>query len=114
MMKIKQFFAKKELKLRKKRLILMSCCIVAVIAGYVIITWPKKKAPEIPVVSVEKVGVEDVKIYGDYVGRIRAHQFVEVRARVEGFLEKMAFAEGTYVKKDRYSSLLTSASIRQK
>lgn len=54
-MKIKQFFAKKELKLRKKRLILMSCCIVAVIAGYVIITWPKKKAPEIPVVSVEKV-----------------------------------------------------------
>lgn len=58
MMKIKQFFAKKELKLRKKRLILMSCCIVAVIAGYVILTWPKKKAPEIPVVSVEKVGVE--------------------------------------------------------
>lgn len=66
----------------------MSCCIVAVIAGYVIMTWPKKKAPEIPVVSVEKVGVEDVEIYGDYVGRIRAHQFVEVRARVEGFLEK--------------------------
>lgn len=105
MMKIKHFFAKKELKLRKKRLILMSCCIVVVIAGYVILTWPKKKAPEIPVVSVEKVGVEDVEIYGDYVGRIRAHQFVEVRARVEGFLERMAFAEGTYVKKTRYSSL---------
>lgn len=43
--------------------------------------------------------MEDVKIYGDYVGRIRAHQFVEVRARVEGFLERMAFAEGTYVKR---------------
>ena len=32
-------------------------------------------------------------------GRIRAQQFVEIRARVEGFLEKMLFEEGTYVKK---------------
>lgn len=114
MMKIKQFFAKKELKLRKKRLILMSCCIVAVIAGYVILTWPKKKAPEIPVVSVEKVGVEDVKIYGDYVGRIRAHQFVEVRARVEGFLERMAFAEGTYVKKDQILFVIDQRQYKAK
>ena len=36
---------------------------------------------------------------GEYVGRIRAQQFVEIRARVEGFLEKMLFEEGTYVKK---------------
>lgn len=114
MMKIKQFFAKKELKLRKKRLILMSCCIVAAIAGYVILTWPKKKAPEIPVVSVEKVGVEDVEIYGDYVGRIRAHQFVEVRARVEGFLERMAFAEGTYVKKDQILFVIDQRQYKAK
>lgn len=114
MMKIKQIFAKKELKLRKKRLILMSCCIVAVIAGYVIITLPKKKAPEIPVVSVEKVGVEDVEIYGDYVGRIRAHQFVEVRARVEGFLEKMAFAEGTYVKKGQILFVIDQRQYKAK
>lgn len=114
MMKIKHFFAKKELKLRKKRLILMSCCIAAVIAGYVILTWPKKKAPEKPVVSVEKVGVEDVNIYGDYVGRIRAHQFVEVRARVEGFLERMAFAEGTYVKKDQILFVIDQRQYKAK
>lgn len=29
----------------------------------------------------------------------RAQQFVEIRARVEGYLEKMLFAEGTYIKK---------------
>ena len=40
-----------------------------------------------------------MEIYGEYVGRIRAQQFVEIRARVEGFLEKMLFDEGTYVKK---------------
>ena len=30
---------------------------------------------------------------------IRAQQFVEVRARVEGYLESMLFAEGTYINK---------------
>ena len=33
------------------------------------------------------------------MGRIRAQQFVEVRARVEGYLERMLFREGSYVKK---------------
>ena len=49
--------------------------------------------------AVEPVTTEDVNIYGDYVGRIRAQQFVEIRARVEGYLEKMLFAEGTYIRK---------------
>ena len=56
--------------------------------------------PEVlPIVAVEPVDVEDVSIYGEYVGRIRAQQFVEIRARVEGYLERMLFAEGTYIKK---------------
>ena len=52
-----------------------------------------------PVVATQPVGVDDVKIYGDYVGRIRAQQFVEIHARVEGYLEKMLFDEGTYIEK---------------
>lgn len=111
-MKIKQIFAKKELKLRKKRIILMLVCIAAVVAVYVILTWPEKKATDIPVVSVEPVGVEDVEIYGDYVGRIRAQQFVEVRARVEGFLERMAFEEGTYVKKNQILFVIDQRQYR--
>ena len=54
----------------------------------------------IPVV-VEKVGVDDVEIFGDYVGRIRARQFVEVHARVEGYLEKMLFEEGKRVERNQ-------------
>lgn len=111
-MKIKQIFAKKELKLRKKRIILMLVCIAAVVAVYVILTWPEEKATDIPVVSVEPVGVEDVEIYGDYVGRIRAQQFVEVRARVEGFLERMAFEEGTYVKKNQILFVIDQRQYR--
>ena len=50
-------------------------------------------------VAVDTVKVDNVSVYGEYVGRIRAQQFVEVHARVEGFLEKMLFDEGTFVKK---------------
>ena len=113
-MEIRHFFEKKELRLRKKRIVMMLCCIAALVAVYVIITWPKKKAPEAPVVSVEPVGVEDVEIYGDYVGRVRAQQFVEVRARVEGFLERMAFEEGTHVKKNQVLFVIDQRQYRAK
>ena len=67
----------------------------------------------IPVV-VEKVGVDDVEIFGDYVGRIRARQFVEVHARVEGYLENMLFAEGTYVNKNQVLFVINQDQYRAK
>lgn len=60
---------------------------------------PEPVKPILPVVEVEPVATDDIELYGEYVGRIRAQQFVEIRARVEGFLEKMLFEEGTYVRK---------------
>ena len=62
---------------------------------------PEPVQPILPVVQVEPAETDDIELYGEYVGRIRARQFVEIRARVEGFLEKMLFEEGTYVKKVR-------------
>ena len=59
----------------------------------------EKEAPKPPVVEVQKPTKQDVHIYGDYVGSIRASQFVELHARVEGYLESMLFEEGKYVKK---------------
>ena len=69
-----------------------------------IVLWAgckKEQQPERQVVTAEKVGVEDVEIYGEYVGKIRAKTFVEVRARVEGYLEEMLFEEGKRVKKNQ-------------
>lgn len=58
-----------------------------------------KEAPaEIPVVGVEDVLVDNIEIYGDYVGLIKAASRVEINARVEGFLEKMTFEEGKRVR----------------
>ncbi|MCH5240563.1 MAG: efflux RND transporter periplasmic adaptor subunit [Muribaculaceae bacterium] len=72
---------------------------VVVIGGIVWLCLPKPVEPDYPVVEVETVETDNVNIYGEYVGRVNAHQFVEVRARVEGYLEKMLFDEGTYVEK---------------
>ena len=113
-MRIRKLFTKLELRRRKKRISLMLGCIAAVVVAYIIITWPRKTEPEPPIVAVEPVGVEDVEIYGDYVGRVRAQQFVEVRARVEGFLERMAFAEGTCVKKGQVRFVIDQRQYKAK
>ena len=67
--------------------------------------------PELPVVAIAPATQDDVEIYGEYVGRVRAQQFVEVRARVEGYLEQMLFAEGTYVTKKSSAVCYQSRSI---
>ena len=108
------FISKHELKLRRKRTIAAIMCMVVVLGVYWILTRPQKAAPEMPTVIVEPVVKDDVEIYGEYVGRIRAQQFVEVRARVEGYLENMLFAEGTYVNKNQVLFVINQDQYRAK
>lgn len=79
----------------------LSITLAVLIAGIGVyyLMRPKTQVPPLPKVEVETVSTEDVNIYGEYVGRIRAQQFVEVHARVEGYLEEMCFKEGSYVEK---------------
>lgn len=79
--------------------ILLSIALIALVAILVYVFWPRPAQPDYPVVAVEPVTTQDVSIYGEYVGHIRAQQFVEIRARVEGYLERMLFDEGTYIEK---------------
>ena len=91
--------------------------VLSVAAISIAIYWytrPEPPVAELPVVGVEKVGTQDVEIYGDYVGRIRAQQFVEIRARVEGYLEKMLFEEGTYVKKGQVLFIIDPKQYKAK
>jgi len=74
--------------------------VAAAVAALLIwLLRPQTQQPVYPIVAVEPVTTDNVNIYGEYVGRIRAQQFVEVHARVEGYLEQMLFAEGTHVNK---------------
>jgi len=56
-------------------------------------------APPPPDVYVASVVQKDVPIYLDLVGQTEGSQDVDVRARVEGFLETMDFREGSFVRK---------------
>lgn len=98
---MKSFFSKGDIRINKKRAAIVLILLAILIGIYIYVSRPRKATPELPVVMVEKVLKEDVEIFGEYVGRIRAQQFVEIRARVEGYLQKMLFAEGTYVNKNQ-------------
>ena len=56
-------------------------------------------APPPPDVYVTAVVKRDVPVYLELVGQTLGFQDVELRARVEGFLETMTFREGSFVKR---------------
>lgn len=58
---------------------------------------PSAAAPP-PEVYVAPVNQADVPIYLELVGQTEGFQDVEIRARVEGFLESMNFREGSFVR----------------
>jgi membrane fusion protein (multidrug efflux system) len=57
---------------------------------------PAAAAPEVYVADVVQ---KDVPVYLELVGQTRGFQDVEIRARVEGYLNRVAFTEGTFVSK---------------
>ncbi|MGL4518174.1 MAG: efflux RND transporter periplasmic adaptor subunit [Phocaeicola sp.] len=101
-------------KKRRIRTIQALLCIGAIVTLYWVLTYKKEPAPDYPVVGIEAAQQEDVEIYGEYVGRVRAQQFVEVHARVEGYLEQMMFDEGTYVAKNQPLFIINQSQYRSK
>ncbi len=85
--------------MNRKRWIMLVCALVVLAGGLWWWLRPRPVPVVLPVVATQPVETQDVSIYGEYVGRIRAQQFVEIRARVEGYLEKMLFTEGTYIER---------------
>ena len=80
----------------RRRLIFVPVVLMAML--FIATGCREQEKPRLPLVVVDMPTKEDVHIYGDYVGRISAASFVEVHARVEGFLEKMLFEEGKRVR----------------
>ena len=111
---MKSFFSKGEIQINKKRALITSVVLAILIGLYFYVTRPGKIEPDLPIVMTESSQRSNVEIFGEYVGRIRAQQFVEVRARVEGYLEKMLFAEGTYVNKDQVLFIINQEQYRTK
>jgi membrane fusion protein (multidrug efflux system) len=60
---------------------------------------PPPPPPPPPEVTVGSVVQQDVPVVMELVGQTSGAQDVEIRARVEGYVEQVAFAEGTVVNK---------------
>lgn len=85
---------------RSKMIWLVDILIILIVGALIyFLMKPKEQPAELPTVEVSTVDTTTMNIYGEYVGRIRAQQFVEVHARVEGYLESMLFKEGSYIEK---------------
>jgi membrane fusion protein, multidrug efflux system len=81
----------------RMRLLAVLCLLLPLLAG----CDEKKEAaapPAKPAVGVRAAAMKGVSQSFEFVGRIKATDKVDVRARVEGFLEKVAFREGEDVK----------------
>lgn len=81
----------------RMRFVLAICLVLPLLAG----CDEKKQAaapPASPAVGVRAAAMKGVSQSFEFVGRIKATDKVDVRARVEGFLEKVAFREGQDVK----------------
>lgn len=81
------------------RLALLAC--LPVLLGGVA-TGCAKQAPPVasaPEVYVADVAQRDVPIYMEVVGQTKGAQDVEIRARVEGYLNSVRFTEGAFVTK---------------
>lgn len=58
---------------------------------------PEKAAPPPAEVSAVSVKAQTVPVTFEFVGQTESSQQVEIRARVNGFLEKRVYTEGTFV-----------------
>jgi membrane fusion protein (multidrug efflux system) len=71
------------------------------LSGTVAAGCRKQEAPPPPVPEVKAATVlqRDVPIFVEAIGQTRGSTEIEVRARVEGFLQSVDFKEGSYVRK---------------
>ena len=103
-----------HVKITRRTALYAAVVVVVAIVAIALLTRDKEVPSLPPVVAVEEVAAENVEIYGEYVGRIRAQQFVEIRARVEGYLESMLFEEGSYVHKGQTLFVIDPKQYRAK
>ncbi len=82
---------------RRELLILLLWIPVAFLAGCS--GGPAAPPPPPPAVQVAAVLERDVPVWVEAIGETRGSEEVEIRARVQGFLQSATFQEGSYVRR---------------
>lgn len=73
-----------------------------------------EKAPLVPEVSVIVAEQRTVPIYTEYVGQTFGKSDVEIRSRVEGWVQQLNFKEGSAVKKGQLLYVIQDDELRDK
>ena len=73
----------------------------------------QKKIPPQPI-KVYEVKPQSVPVFKEFVGQIYGERDIPIRARVEGFLEKIYFKEGSSVKKGQLLYAIDPDPLREK
>jgi membrane fusion protein, multidrug efflux system len=76
----------------------------------------EKKAPEqvVPEVNVVQVGQSTVPIYSEYVGQTYGQSDVEIKPRVEGWIQSINFKEGSTVQKGALLYVIQDDELRDR
>lgn len=93
-------YVKRCPKLPSSQATQVSLFLVAAVAA-LIVGGCKKSAPPVlppPVVQVAEVAATNVPMHTEIIGQLDSPQNVDIRARVEAFVEKVLFTEGTEIK----------------
>jgi len=85
--------------LEARKTMLLTAAAAAAAMGIACSEPPAPVAPPPPEVYVAPVVQKDVPEYLDLVGQTQGFQDVEVRARVEGYIETVNFREGSFVRR---------------
>jgi membrane fusion protein (multidrug efflux system) len=78
-----------------RNFLLLSLCLAALLGGCDKPEAPQAQQPEVTVITVEP---KDTPVSFEFVGVMASSQQVEVRARVDGFLDERIYTEGNIVK----------------
>jgi membrane fusion protein, multidrug efflux system len=85
------------IKINKLRILFTVACSLVIVASCGKSGGPQ--APPPPQVSVAQVIEKRVKDWDEFTGRLQAVETVEIRPRVSGYIDKVAFTEGSLVKR---------------
>jgi len=87
-----------------------SCFAALVIAAVALNPLGAEAQDAVPAVVVEPVRLQDVAPSSEFVGRVEALNAIDVRARIEGYLQARSFEEGRLVTEGQELFVIEKAS----
>ncbi len=78
-------------------ILLLIILLSSIISFVAVAASPGSGSASLPLVTVAPVAIQDINPPTEYIGHVEAIQTVDLRARVEGFLEQVNFKEGENV-----------------